>query len=163
MCLYIYTYPQCVVSCYICLGWLYNACLAQFRPSLVHTMSLAPHTYINVSIYVHVHALLCIYILVYTCDLKTEMYQCVQILLYFKMYTCSLLLHVYSIQPVYNSCSCYIIIMTNIINYLQSCRLLRNLQNIPLEGFLLLPVQKICKYPLQLSVSLDYHRNSTIL
>ena len=36
---------------------------------------------------------------------------------------------------------------------MQSCRLLRNLQDISLEGFLLTPVQKICKYPLQLSVS----------
>lgn len=31
--------------------------------------------------------------------------------------------------------------------------MLRNLQDISLEGFLLTPVQKICKYPLQLSVS----------
>lgn len=37
-------------------------------------------------------------------------------------------------------------------NLFQSCRLLRNLQDISLEGFLLTPVQKICKYPLQLSV-----------
>ena len=35
----------------------------------------------------------------------------------------------------------------------QSCRLLQNLQDISLEGYLLTPVQKICKYPLQLSVS----------
>lgn len=31
--------------------------------------------------------------------------------------------------------------------------MLRNLQDISLEGFLLTPVQKICKYPLQLFVS----------
>lgn len=37
----------------------------------------------------------------------------------------------------------------------QSCRLLRNLQDISLEGFLLTPVQRICKYPLQLSVGVN--------
>ena len=37
---------------------------------------------------------------------------------------------------------------------LQACRLLRDMISISLDGFLLTPVQKICKYPLQLAVSL---------
>ena len=35
----------------------------------------------------------------------------------------------------------------------QACRLLRGMISISLDGFLLTPVQKICKYPLQLAVS----------
>lgn len=42
--------------------------------------------------------------------------------------------------------------MYHFIILTQSCRLLRNLP-ISLEGFLLTPVQRICRYPLQLSVS----------
>ena len=37
---------------------------------------------------------------------------------------------------------------------LQGCRLLQKMDEISLEGYLLTPVQKICKYPLQLAVRL---------
>ena len=41
---------------------------------------------------------------------------------------------------------------------LQACRLLRNMIEINLHGFLLTPIQKICKYPLQLGELLKYTR-----
>lgn len=41
--------------------------------------------------------------------------------------------------------------------HVQACRLLKGMADISLEGFLLNPVQRICRYPLQLSVRVAYY------
>uniref|UniRef100_A0A0A9YF62 Spermatogenesis-associated protein 13 n=1 Tax=Lygus hesperus TaxID=30085 RepID=A0A0A9YF62_LYGHE len=40
--------------------------------------------------------------------------------------------------------------------FFEACRLMRGLMEIPLDGYLLTPVQRICKYPLQLAELLKY-------
>lgn len=40
--------------------------------------------------------------------------------------------------------------------FFEACRLMRGLIEIPLDGYLLTPVQRICKYPLQLGELLKY-------
>lgn len=40
--------------------------------------------------------------------------------------------------------------------FFEACRLMRGLIEIPLDGYLLTPVQRICKYPLQLAELLKY-------
>ncbi|XP_066138350.1 uncharacterized protein RhoGEF3 isoform X1 [Euwallacea fornicatus] len=42
--------------------------------------------------------------------------------------------------------------------FFEACRLMRGLMEIPLDGYLLTPVQRICKYPLQLAELLKYTR-----
>ncbi|KAF5277365.1 hypothetical protein FQA39_LY06178 [Lamprigera yunnana] len=44
----------------------------------------------------------------------------------------------------------------NYCKFFEACRLMRGLIEIPLDGYLLTPVQRICKYPLQLAELLKY-------
>ncbi|XP_060525179.1 uncharacterized protein LOC132701359 [Cylas formicarius] len=46
----------------------------------------------------------------------------------------------------------------NYSKFFEACRLMRGLIEIPLDGYLLTPVQRICKYPLQLAELLKYTR-----
>lgn len=45
---------------------------------------------------------------------------------------------------------------SNYSKFFEACRLMRGLIEIPLDGYLLTPVQRICKYPLQLAELLKY-------
>jgi hypothetical protein len=40
--------------------------------------------------------------------------------------------------------------------FFEECRIRRGMQPIPLDGYLLTPVQRICKYPLQLNELYKY-------
>nr|CAD7428476.1 unnamed protein product [Timema monikensis] len=46
--------------------------------------------------------------------------------------------------------------------FFEACRLMRGLMEIPLDGYLLTPVQRICKYPLQLAELLKYTKRKIL-
>ncbi|XP_057660132.1 mucin-2 isoform X2 [Diorhabda carinulata] len=46
--------------------------------------------------------------------------------------------------------------LQNYSKFFEACRLMRGLIEIPLDGYLLTPIQRICKYPLQLAELLKY-------
>lgn len=48
---------------------------------------------------------------------------------------------------------------SNYSKFFEACRLMRGLIEIPLDGYLLTPVQRICKYPLQLAELLKYTKS----
>lgn len=47
----------------------------------------------------------------------------------------------------------------NYSKFFEACRLMRGLIEIPLDGYMLTPVQRICKYPLQLAELLKYTKS----
>lgn len=47
--------------------------------------------------------------------------------------------------------------------FFEECRIRRGMQPIPLDGYLLTPVQRICKYPLQLNELYKYTKVSCSL
>lgn len=59
-------------------------------------------------------------------------------------------------HPVATACLQELYQFNNYSKFFEACRLMRGLIEIPLDGYLLTPVQRICKYPLQLAELLKY-------